>query len=377
MKFEQLARPEVLAMRPYASARGTAAADGVLLNANEAPAVLLDDPAWASMALNRYPSPQPGDLVRRLAALYEVAPECLLVTRGSDEGIDLLMRVFCRPGQDAILECPPCFGMYRIAAAIQGASVLAVPRDDGLRLDVAALERAIAGEPPDNATLKLVFLTSPNNPTGDVLPRRELLRLLAACGDRALLVLDEAYIEFCESTSATELLAAHPQLVILRTLSKAWGAAGLRCGALLADPAVIELLGRVMAPYPLTAPAIAAALAVTGPGGRARQSRMLSALQEEKDRLVSELSGRDWVERLWPGEANFVLARVDDAPGLVAHCADQGVRIRDFSGTPGLANCVRISIGASDEMRALADALDTWPAGSRAAMTDTEQKARP
>ncbi len=376
MKFEALARPEILAMRPYASARGTAAADGVLLNANEAPAALLDDPAWSTLALNRYPAPQPDDLVRRLAALYQVAPERVLVTRGSDEGIDLLMRVFCRPGTDAVLECPPCFGMYRVAAAIQGARVIAVPRDDGLRLDVAELERAIAGA-DDDANLKLVFLTSPNNPTGDLLPRRELLRLLAACGDRSLLVLDEAYIEFCDAPSAAELLEDFPQLVILRTLSKAWGAAGLRCGALLADPAVIELLGRVMAPYPLTAPAIAAALAVTGPGGRARQSRMLATLREEKDRLVSELSGRDWVERLWPGEANFVLARVDDGPGLVAHCAARGVRIRDFSSTPGLANCVRISIGAPDEMQALVTALADWSGQAGDSTTETLKKANP
>ncbi|KAA9131383.1 histidinol-phosphate transaminase [Marinihelvus fidelis] len=359
MNVHALARPEILAMRPYASARGTAAADGVLLNANEAPAALSDDPAWAEMALHRYPAPQPDDLVRRLAAVYQVAPERVLVTRGSDEGIDLLTRVFCRPGQDAIVECPPCFGMYRVAAAIQGAEVIAVPRDDGLRLDVAQLERTIAGT--DGPDIKLVFLTSPNNPTGDLLPRRELLRLLAACGDRALLVLDEAYIEFCDAASATDLLDDYPQLVILRTLSKAWGAAGLRCGALLADPAIIELLGRVMAPYPLTAPAIAAALAVTGPGGRARQSRMLAAIAAQKDRLVSTLAGRDWVERTWPGEANFVLARVDDGPGLVAHCASSGVRIRDFSTTPGLANCVRISIGTSEDMQALATALDGWP----------------
>lgn len=360
MNHAALARPEIVAMRPYASARGSAGADGVLLNANEAPVALVDDPLWAPLALNRYPAPQPGDLRRRLATLYDVEPERLLITRGSDEGIDLLTRVFCRAGRDAVLECPPCFGMYRIAARIQGADVIQVPRHpDSLQLDIDAIEAAIVG---DNR-LKLVFLTSPNNPTGDRLRRRDLVRLLAACGERCLLVLDEAYIEFCDAESAITLTGDPPQLVVLRTLSKAWGAAGLRCGSLVADPAVVELLKRVMAPYPLTAPAIAAALAVTGPGARVRQARMLEDIREEKARLVAALDRYPWVRRCWPGEANFVLARVDDGPGLVAHCAGRGVRIRDFSDTPMLDDCVRLSIGSAEDMAALTTALDTWTAG--------------
>lgn len=357
MNVASLARPEVLALSPYVSARGSAGADGVLLNANEAPRTLLDDPAWQALELHRYPSPQPGALRERLAELYGVTQDRLLVTRGSDEGIDLLLRVFCRPGVDRILETIPCFGMYRVAARIQGADLVQVPRDP-VTLEVK--EDALCAAVTDSEDLKLVFLTSPNNPTGDLLSRELLERVLALATDRALVVLDEAYIEFCAAPSAAELVERFPHLVVLRTLSKAWGAAGLRCGALLADPAVIDLLGRVMAPYPLTAPAIHAALAVTSDAARQRQADMLRALAEEKACLLRDLTARPWVRDLWPGEANFVLIRVDDGPSLVAHCAARGVRIRDFHGQPLLDHCVRITVGDADEMTALRDALDEF-----------------
>jgi len=355
VNIESLARPEVLAMKPYVSARNSAAADGVLLNANEAPRTLLADPAWAALDLHRYPPPQPGALRERLAALYGVPPDQLLVTRGSDEGIDLLLRVFCRPGRDRIMETIPCFGMYRVAAQVQGAEVVQVQRDPAtLAARPGALLEAVAA----TEDLKLLFLTSPSNPTGDTFPVEALERLLEALAGRGLVVMDEAYIEFCDSDSVAPKVTEHHNLVVLRTLSKAWGAAGLRCGAVIADPAVIGLLGRVMAPYPLTAPAIAAALAVTAPEARARQAALLEELAREKRRLVRELTARPWVRDIWPGEANFVLVRVDDGPGLVQHCAAHGVRVRDFHGQPLLDHCVRLTVGSESDMAALRGALD-------------------
>lgn len=357
MSIEALARPEVVALSPYVSARSSAAADGVLLNANEAPHSLAAEAHWQAMDLHRYPPPQPTELRARLAQRYGVNEDQLLVTRGSDEGIDLLLRVFCRAGQDQILETIPCFGMYRVAAGIQGAGVVQVPRDETtLEVRGDALLEAIES----TQDLKLVFLTSPANPTGDTVSRTLLDAVLAATEGRALVVLDEAYIEFCRAPSAAELIDKHPRLVVLRTLSKAWGAAGLRCGAVLADPAVIGLLGRVMAPYPLTAPAIAAALAVTAPDALGAQTRMLREVRDEKRRLARELTARPWVRDLWPGEANFVLIRVDDGPALVRHCADAGVRVRDFNGQPLLDNCVRLTVGSSEDMDRLRAALDTF-----------------
>jgi len=358
MDINSIARPEIVAMKPYVSARNSAAADGILLNANEAPFPLVDDEEWRRLELNRYPSPQPADLRNRLADLYGVSGSKVLVTRGSDEGIDLLTRVFCRPYQDAVVECTPCFGMYRIAATVQGAEVIDVPRlaGQGLTIDFDSLVKAIS----DSDTVRLVFLTTPNNPTGDVIERDSLERVLRASEGKALVVLDEAYIEFCESESACQWVNDWSHLVVLRTLSKAWAAAGVRCGTVIADPAVIALLQRVIAPYPLTATAVDAALQGTGKDVLETQRRFIQSVRRNKADLQAFLSGCDWIESTWKSEANFILVRVADASGLVNWCGERNIRIRDFSTTPRLEGCVRLTIGSDDDLVALKLALKTY-----------------
>jgi len=358
MNIWSIARPEIVAMKPYLSARNSAAADGILLNANEAPYPLVDDPQWQRLSLHRYPSQQPAQLKARLACLYAVAESNLLLTRGSDEGIDLLTRVFCRPGRDAIVECSPCFGMYRIAATIQGAQVIDVPRlvSQGFQIDFKKLQQLIK----EQTNVRLVFLTSPNNPTGDLIARVELEQVLKACNNKALVVLDEAYIEFCAAGSASGLVSQYPQLVVLRTLSKAWAAAGVRCGTVIADPAVINLLQRVIAPYPLAATAVDAALQATSGDVFNRQQRFLEMVREGKRDLLEFLTTCDWVRELWPGEANFILLRLADAGALVSWCAGHGIQIRDFSFQPMLGGCVRLTIGSADEMAALKISLQAY-----------------
>lgn len=352
-----LARPEIVAMKPYSSARLEAPGRGILLNANESPWPLLDE-ELAGLSINRYPDPQPEALARGLADLYGVAHDQVLLTRGSDEGIDLLTRVFCRAGQDAILHCPPTFGMYRIAAQAQGAAVVAVQRsiESGFELDGEQLIEALLGDD----RIRLVFLTSPNNPTGDVLSRELLLRVLQAAEGRALVVMDEAYAEFSEAPSACDLIAEFPQLVVLRTLSKAWASAGLRCGTVLAQAEVITLLRRVIAPYPLAAPVTSMALRVLQPDMRLRQQKLLRELTANKLILLEMLQGRSWIRRLWPGEANFVLFEADDATGLLAHCAAHNIILRGFPADPTLRDCLRISVGSNNELAALNTALDKW-----------------
>ena len=358
MDINRLARPEILAMKPYVSARNSAAADGILLNANESPCTHVDDPAWQRLSLNRYPPPQPGQLRARLAELYGVDESRLLITRGSDEGIDLLTRVFCRAGLDAIVECSPCFGMYRIAANIQGARVIDVPRlaDRQFQIDFDRLDSAITAEPG----VKLVFLTSPNNPTGDLISRSDLVRVLATCEDRALVVMDEAYIEFSEAESAIGLLDQFPQLIVLRTLSKAWAAAGVRCGIVVADPAVIALLQRIIAPYPLAATAIDAALSAVSPQAAERQRDFLRLVEQAREDILDFLVACDWVQVVTDSHANFVLLRVADADGLVAWCADQGIRIRNFASYGQLQGCVRLTIGNQQEMEAVKAAFRAY-----------------
>ncbi|MGD2128962.1 MAG: histidinol-phosphate transaminase [Lysobacterales bacterium] len=361
MSIESLARPEILAMKPYSSARREAPAHGVLLNANESPESLLQETGLAS-GLNRYPEPQPAELLRRLAALYAVPEEQLLVTRGSDEGIDLLTRVFCRAGQDAVMYCPPTFGMYRIAAQAQGAGIVTVPRspENAFRMDEAAVLAGLEANP----AVRLVFLTSPNNPTGDLVTGGFLRDLLDATQGRALVVLDEAYVEFCSSDSAAPLVASNENLVVLRTLSKAWASAGLRCGTVIAQPSIISLLQRVIAPYPLAGPVISLALRVLQPDMMERQGELLAELKRNKSRLLEILASRPFVRQVLPGEANFVLVRAERAKDLLAHCARRGVVLRGFPAEAELRDWLRITVGSSDEISALASALDTWEGAS-------------
>jgi len=257
-----------------------------------------------------------------------------------------------------MVECSPCFGMYRIAATIQDARVIDVPRmiDAGLRIDFPALQSVIYAE----ADVKLVFLTSPNNPTGDLIDQDQLKTVLDACQGKALVVLDEAYIEFCSTESASKLIGQYPQLVVLRTLSKAWAAAGVRCGTVIADPAVISLLQRVIAPYPLAATAIDAALQAISAATATQQQRLLATVREGKRDLLEFLEQCAWVEEIWPGEANFVLLKLADAAAMVDWCARHGIRIRDFSSQPLLGGCVRLTIGTAKEMTALKICLTAW-----------------
>ena len=353
MSVEKLARPEIVAMKPYSSARKEAPGKGILLNANEAPRSLLDSEG----GLNRYPDPQPERLVRRLARLYGVMEDNVLVTRGSDEGIDLLTRVFCRAGQDAILQCPPAFGMYRIAAQAQGARVVNVARDaTDFSLDAQAVLDTLAG---DDA-IKLVYMTSPSNPTGDALEDGLLERLLGLAESKALVIVDEAYAEFTDRPSAAALIDRYEHLVVLRTLSKAWAAAGLRCGTVIAQPSVMSLLRRVIAPYPLPSPVVSLARAMLEEEALDKQRDMLREVRRNKAELLRLLADRPFVQAIYPGEANFVLIRVDDADGLLTHCALNNVILRGFPAEPVLRDCIRISVGSEDDLGQLAKALEAW-----------------
>jgi len=347
--FDALARPEIRALTPYASARALADSAGILLNANENPFPSPGDPG---LGLNRYPDPQPAALIGRLADLYDVDPERLLVTRGSDEGIDLLVRTFCAPG-DAVLIVPPCFGMYALSARVQGARVVEAPLvERGNRFDAPGdlVERA--------RECKLAFLCSPNNPTGNVLTPEVITSVCSALSGRGLVVVDEAYVEFQSGASATTLQHGHPNLVVLRTLSKAHALAGCRLGAVIADPAVIGLVKRIIAPYPLPTPTVEAALTALTPDALATQAERVALLNAEKARLVEALETIGGIQAMWPGEANFVLVRVADAAALVDEAATAGIRLRNQSAQRGLDNCVRITVGTHDENRALIEFLE-------------------
>lgn len=344
-----LIRPEILAITPYSSARKESSGGRVWLDANENPKT----PSAGKPLLNRYPEPQPADLIARLADYYAVPPENILVTRGSDEGIDLLLRAFCRAGQDSILITPPTYGMYAVSAAIQNASIVSVPliAAKGFALDTdAVLKATVPG-------VKLVFLCSPNNPTGALLDRAEVLRLAKTLLGRAVVVVDEAYLEFAGTKSLTEELTANPNLVVLRTLSKAFGLAGVRCGVTIASPALIGVLQKIIAPYPVPTPVLQAALAAVSPEGLAAARASAQALVAERERVAAALAKLPIVRRVWPSDANFLLFETTDSARVMTATRAAGVVLRDRSRDYGLANCVRMTMGTPEENNAALEAL--------------------
>jgi histidinol-phosphate aminotransferase len=333
----QLARPDILALKAYEHAVWEPGF--TRLHANELPWRAVGDESLAG--LNHYPEPQPKSLVSRLADLYHVEPESLLVGRGSDEAIDLLVRAFCRAGEDAVLVCPPTFGMYALAARIQGARVISVPlkRQEGFALDTRAVLAHWAPE------VKLVFLCSPNNPTGNLLSEEAILQIADALAGRAMVVVDEAYIEFSSRESLAPRVARCPHLAVLRTLSKAHGLAGVRVGTLIADREVIGLLKKLIAPYAIPQLTIEAALTLLSAAHLRTLRRRISELRLERERLQNALAQLPDVIEVFPSDANFVLARVTDPADMLSHARHARLLIRDARGYPGLEDALRITVG--------------------------------
>ena len=344
-----LLRPEILALSPYSSARKESSGGRIWLDANENPLT----PSTGKPLLNRYPEPQPADLIARLAAYYAVAENNILVTRGSDEGIDLLLRAFCRAGQDAILITPPTYGMYAVSAAIQNARVVAVPllADKNFALNPKAVLAAIT------PSVKLVFLCSPNNPTGALLARRDVLQLVQELLSKAIVVVDEAYLEFAGTPSLTQELAGNPNLVVLRTLSKAFGLAGIRCGVTIASPTLISVLQKIIAPYPVPTPVLEAALAAITTDGITAAQRSVQGLIAERIRVTARLATLPCVRRLWPSDSNFILFEVTDSARVLSATRAVGVVLRDRSRDYSLTNCVRMTMGTPDENNAALEAI--------------------
>jgi len=347
-----LVRPDLRDFAGYASARRTQARGSVWLNANESPLPSTVDP---SRRLNRYPEPQPALLRERLASYYGVAVEQLAITRGSDEGIDLLARALCRPGLDAVAFCSPGFGMYAVSATLQGAPAVDVPlleSMDGFAWDFAGLRKAV----PERA-VRLLFLCSPANPTGQALPRADLVDLLESLQGRAVVVVDEAYAEFSRGPSAIELLSRFPELVVLRTLSKAHALAGARVGALIASPPLVALLRNLSAPYPIATPSAELALRALAPVALQRTQRRISALRRERERLRAGLEELGTNVRVYASEANFLLARFAFPAQAKTRLLQAGIVVRDMSAWPGLEDALRITIGKRSENDALLAAI--------------------
>jgi histidinol-phosphate aminotransferase len=344
----QLARPDILELQPYQHAAWDPSLER--MHANEMPWRASGDNSIAG--LNRYPEPQPRALVERMAQLYGVPARQLQVGRGSDEAIDLLVRAFCRAGQDNVVITPPTFGFYKVAARIQGAGVLEVPLlRDGYALDAGQVIAA-------GLRAKIVFLCSPNNPTGNLLDEVAMLRVCTELTGKALVVVDEAYVEFCGRASLTARLAEFPNLVILRTLSKAYALAGARLGSVIASEEIIGLLRRIIPPYAIPASTVDEVLALTEAPQRALSAARIRTLLDERNTMRERLERCANVARVLPSDANFLLVECRDARRFLAASTSAGLIVRDFSSYPGLANCLRVSIGTPEQNQRLLKAVE-------------------
>ena len=348
-RIESLVRPNIRAMVPYSTARdefkGVAE---VFMDANESP---FDN------GYNRYPDPSQARLKRRIAEIKGVDVQNIFVGNGSDEAIDLCFRIFCNPGLDNAIAIAPSYGMYSTCAAVNDVEMREVLLNDDFSLPVERLLDAA-----DNNS-KLLFICSPNNPTGNVFPREEIERILQEFD--GMVVLDEAYIDFADEPGMLRSLENWPNLIILQTLSKAWGMAGLRAGLAFASNYVMRLFAQVKYPYNINVATLSAVEKLLKAGVDDR----VKLIKEQRAFMEQKLSGMECVWRVYPSQANFLLVQVDNAADLYNYLLGEGIIVRDRSRMPLCDNTLRITIGTPQEnvrlLRAIAE-YDIKRYGSRA-----------
>jgi histidinol-phosphate aminotransferase len=348
MNLESLIRPNVRAMKPYSSARSEFQGEAqVMLDANE------NSLGSAGPAeFNRYPDPHQLTVKQALAPLKGVSPAQVFLSNGSDEVIDLLVRLVGVPGRDSLVIAPPTFGMYEVAAALNDIAVERVELDADFQLTADGVQQILASE------AKIVFLCSPNNPTGNVLRAADIEAVLR--GFKGLVVVDEAYADFADQPSWTTRLAEFDNLVVLQTFSKAWGLAGIRLGMAFGSEELIAYLNRIKAPYNVSENT--QRLAVAALADTTRFEAMRQELLVGRDWLAAELAGLPIVAHIYPSDANFLLTRFrPDAGAVYQHLLSRGIVVRRPS-QPACAGTLRLTVGAPAENAALVAALREFPA---------------
>lgn len=343
-----LARPELRDIPPYVP--GAYEPGCIRLNANESPWRTPGD--TSERGLNVYPPPRPTVLQAKLAGYYGIEQRQILVTRGSSEAIDVLIRGFCTAGRDKILICPPTFDMYRLYASLQNAGVVRVPliADRDFALDADAILTAI------DATTKLLFICSPNNPTGQSMARGDIERICRETVGRALVVIDEAYHEFATGGHFLELRNRYEHVVLLRTLSKFVSLAGVRCGLVVAAPELIDFAQVVLPPYTFPTPSIELVQQALSKDSLRVSEERIGVLKRERDRLAAALRDVPQIAQVYPSDANFILVRAHDGQALRETARRAGILVRTFD-DPLLANCVRITVGRPSDNDLLLQAI--------------------
>lgn len=344
--LNNLVRKNIKSLKPYSSARseysGTAK---VFLDANENS---FGSPLtkW----YNRYPDPLQWELKKKIASIKNVAAENMLLGNGSDECIDLLIRAFCDPQNDSIIICPPTYGMYEVYAHINDVKIQEVPLLPGYQLNLEGIENVI------DANTKIIFLCSPNNPTGNSLEREDIEIVLN--NFEGIVVIDEAYINYSRHRSFVAELKDYPNLVVMQTFSKAWGLAALRLGMNFASKEIIDVLNKIKPPYNINQ--ATQELALKALDNLEGVNMMIKETVKEREVLVKELIQLPLVQKVYPSDANFVLVKMNNATGVYNYLKDKGIIVRNRSNVILCENSLRITVGTPDQDKQLLEALKAY-----------------
>jgi len=345
-ELDKLVRSNIKTLKPYSSAKDEYKGDAkILLDANENS---LGSPLikW----YNRYPDPYQQKLKEKLAFVKQIAANQIFIGNGSDECIDILFRTFCEPGKDNIIICPPTYPMYEVSANINDIAIQKAPLLSDYQLNLAHIEQLV------NAHTKIIWICSPNNPTGNSLDRIDIETILNHF--EGIVVVDEAYINFSKQKSFVQSLIDYPNLVVLQTLSKAWGLAGLRLGMCLANPQIIGYLNKVKAPYNINIVTQELALQALEEVGQVND--MIKLLVDMRIALAQVIASMPHVIQVFPSDTNFILVKIPKARQLYEYLLSQGIIVRDRSALELCEDSLRITVGTEQENTLLVDAMYQW-----------------
>lgn len=347
MDFTKLIRPHILSLTPYSSARDEYSGKaGIFLDANENPfSSVLGKP------FNRYPDPYQSEVKEKLAKLKNTKPECIFIGNGSDEPIDLLIKALCEPKDENIVIMPPTYGMYKVCADIQQVNIQQAPLTEDFEIDLDNVFDAV------NAATKIIWVCSPNNPSGNILSKASILQIVKAFPDK-LVVIDEAYIDFSTEPSFISELENYENVAVLQTFSKAWGMAGLRLGVAYAHPTLIQVLNKIKYPYNINI--VTQGLLLEALDKNGEKERLVAEILSNKLKLEKELLELEGVVKIFPSDSNMILVKFEKAKERFKFLLDKQIIVRDRSNVALCDDCLRITVGTAEENERLMETLKTF-----------------
>lgn len=336
-------RPNIASLKPYSSARGEFKGNNkTLLDANENPFEM-----WEMESINRYPDPLQIDAKQKIAAIKEVNADQIFIGNGSDEAVDLILRCFCKPAIDRVAVFEPTYGMYSVCAAVNDVGVDKFVLKDDFSIDVDDFLLNVS------SSVKVVFICNPNNPTGNTQKIGTVEKILSQF--EGLVVVDEAYIDFCEEKSAVSLINSFPNLIVLQTFSKAWGLAGARVGLAIANSQIVDILNKVKFPYNVSVPSLQ--ILNKALKNKSMRDKFILQIVKERKLLKEQLERMPFISMVYPSEANFLLVKTKDAKRIYLHLLDNNIVVRNRSHEPLCQNCLRITVGKPTENQLLVETL--------------------